>query len=135
MTSATFDRNLPRTPDSPWLARRAVTEWFGAVLDNEQLNLAKLLTSELVTNAILHGRGQITLRGRVDGDRVLVEVLDQGDGFVPEVRRQGYEDLGARGLVILDAEASRWGIREGATNVWFELERPGPRLGTEARPA
>jgi hypothetical protein len=36
--------------------------------------------------------------------------------------------------MIVDAESSRWGIHEGTTHVWFELERPGPRLAAEEAP-
>jgi hypothetical protein len=43
--------------------------------------------------------------------------------------------VGGWGLSIVDALASRWGVHEGTTHVWFELERPGPRLGSGGRPA
>jgi hypothetical protein len=64
----------------------------------------------------------------------LVEVIDEGSGFERVVREHSFEDLHGRGLDIVDAEASRWGLYEGTTHVWFEIERSGPRLGAEDTP-
>ncbi len=83
----------------------------------------------------MHGRGEITLRAHLDEDRLLVEVIDEGGGFERTVLNSDFDSIGGRGLAIVDAEASRWGIHEGTTHVWFELERPGPRLGSEKNPA
>jgi anti-sigma regulatory factor (Ser/Thr protein kinase) len=77
----------------------------------------------------VHGRGRIVLRAELDADRLLVEVIDQGHGFERTVRQRDFEGVGGHGLGIVDVLASRWGIHEGTTHVWFELERPGPRLG------
>jgi anti-sigma regulatory factor (Ser/Thr protein kinase) len=103
-------------------------------LDGEQLDRAKLLVSELVNNALLHGRGTITLKAALDEDRLLVEVIDQGSGFERVVRKQDLDKLGGWGLNVVEAESDRWGIHEGTTHVWFEIERPGPRLGPERKP-
>lgn len=129
-----FEQELPRAPNAPGEARRALAGWYGTVLENDELYRAKLLASELVTNAILHGQGRIMLRSHIDEDRLLVEVMDEGEGFEHEVRRRDFEDVGGRGLSIVESEASRWGIHEGTTHVWFELERSGPRLGPEGKP-
>jgi anti-sigma regulatory factor (Ser/Thr protein kinase) len=93
---------------------------------------AELLVSELVTNALRHGDGQIMLRGAVDDDTLLVEVIDVGGGFEHELRRRNFDDVGGWGLGVVDDLASRWGVHEGTTHVWFEIERPGPRLGPDA---
>ena len=135
MSKRQFAQQLPRSPQAPGIARRSVVGWFGRSLDNLELDTARLLTSELVANAVVHGQGAITLRGHLDSDRVLVEVVDEGNGFAREVRQHEFGDLHGRGLAIVDAEASRWGIHEGTTHVWFELERAGPRVGSEAKPA
>jgi anti-sigma regulatory factor (Ser/Thr protein kinase) len=109
-------------------------EWFATTLEHTQLHQAKLLTSELVTNAVMHGQGRIILRAGLDQDRVLIEVIDEGQGFEHELRTRSFEDLHGRGLGIVESESSRWGIHEGTTHVWFELERRGPRLGEDAKP-
>jgi anti-sigma regulatory factor (Ser/Thr protein kinase) len=129
-----FERELPRASDAPWIARRSISDWFGTELESDELQRAKLLTSELVTNAVLHGKGRIMMRSELHEDSLRVEVIDEGEGFEHEVRRRDFKDLHGRGLQIVEAESSRWGIHEGTTHVWFELERPGPRLGTESKP-
>jgi anti-sigma regulatory factor (Ser/Thr protein kinase) len=120
---------LPRAASAAATARDSLASWFAADLGTSMLYSAQLVVSELATNAYLHGRGRITLRAELDGDRLLVEVTDEGNGFEQTVRPHHLEGLGGRGLKIVDAEASRWGIRDGRTRVWFELERPGPRVG------
>jgi anti-sigma regulatory factor (Ser/Thr protein kinase) len=123
--------NLPHTPEAPAIARRYIVRWLTREVEPDELDTAKLLVSELVTNAVVHGHGEITLRATLDDDRLLVDVIDQGRGFERTLRQRDFAGVGGRGLAIVDAEASRWGIHEGTTHVWFELERPGPRLGTD----
>jgi len=94
----------------------------------------RLVVSELVTNAVRHGEGAIELRLWRDGTTVRGEVVDEGGGFEHEVRTEGWDDVGGRGLGIVERMTRRWGIREGTTHVWFELELSGPRLGTESKP-
>jgi PAS domain S-box-containing protein len=125
---------LARDADAPRLARRMIERSFGAVLDSEELDRAKLAISELTTNAVLHGKGEVTVFADLDDTRLLVEVIDQGSGFEHVVREREFEAIGGRGLNIVDAESSRWGMHEGTTHVWFEIERPGPRLGADKRP-
>jgi anti-sigma regulatory factor (Ser/Thr protein kinase) len=120
--------NLPHSVQAPGIARRSLADWLTPAVDADELDAARLLVSELVTNAVVHGRGEITLRA------TLVEVIDEGRGFELTVRQLDFASIGGRGLAIVDAESSRWGIHEGTTHVWFELERPGPRLGPAKKP-
>jgi anti-sigma regulatory factor (Ser/Thr protein kinase) len=90
---------------------------------------AVLLVSELVTNAVRHGRAQITLRLAANRDLVHVEVTDDGDTLpVPRDHAPARSEPGGRGLWIVDAIASSWGValRSSATGktVWFVLRRP-----------
>ena len=133
--TGTWEMTLPRAPKAAGAARRAVADHFARDLDSELLASAQLLVSELVTNAVVYGQGTITLRAQLDTDRLLVEVIDEGKGFERQARRQPFNELRGRGLAIVDAIASHWGIHDGTTHVWFELERPGPRLGSEKSPA
>ena len=123
---------LPRARVAPGDARRVLRNLCANHVEADLLVDAELLVSELVTNAIRHGEGDITLCARVDDDRLVVEVIDQGSGFEYELRRQDFEHVGGWGLDIVDDLSSRWGVHEGTTHVWFELERPGPRLGESA---
>ncbi|HET8980552.1 MAG TPA: ATP-binding protein [Solirubrobacteraceae bacterium] len=121
MTSGRLERELPRTHDAPWLARRSLGDWFAAALAPDELHRAKLLTSELVTNAVLHGRGQIALGARLNDSRLRVEVADEGPGFEYVVGRAPFDRLRGHGLAIVDAESDGWGVAQGQTRVWFEL--------------
>ena len=85
-----------------------------------------------VSNAVRHGCGRITLRAQLRDGRLLVEVIDEGQGFERELRERDFERSGTRswGSSIVDTESSRWGIGRGTTRVWFELDRWELRLET-----
>jgi anti-sigma regulatory factor (Ser/Thr protein kinase) len=114
---------LPREVNVPRLARWLLAERFSALLDRDTLASGMLLVSELVTNAVRYGRGMITLKAVLSDDRLLVEVIAQGSGFAPALDEHDLEN-GGWGLRIVDAEASRSGVQEGATHVRFELDTP-----------
>ena len=125
MTSTPFELALPREVSAPGIARCTLNEWFATFADDE-FDTAKLLASELVTNAVLHGQGTIMVRADLDEDRLLVEVLDEGTGFERTARDGDFEKPGGWGLGLVDSESSRWGIQAGTTHVWFELDRIRP---------
>lgn len=125
---------ISREAQSPGLARRALRDWCPADIDADLLDDAELLVSELVTNALRHGRGGVELHAALDDNRLFVEVVDEGTGFERTLRRSEFDQVGGWGLEIVEELASRWGVHEGTTHVWFELERAGPRLGEPERP-
>ncbi|MFG2007035.1 SpoIIE family protein phosphatase [Spirillospora sp. NPDC048911] len=115
-------------PADPAVARRA----RGLIRDrldrwglSELSDSAELLASELVTNAIQHADGQITLR-LVREEGLVVEVFDGTDGR-PRIRRceDGLTAESGRGLHVVGRLARRWGVRRTARGkaVWCELER------------
>jgi len=85
-----------------------------------------LLVSELVTNAVIHGRSPIELRLRRARRHVVLEIHD-GARFLPRKLRPTAEDEHGRGLQLVTILADRWGIRPTADgkSVWcmFELDR------------
>jgi anti-sigma regulatory factor (Ser/Thr protein kinase) len=115
---------LPRTPHAASRARDAADR-VAADLPAELRSRLRLVVSELVTNAVRHGEGAIELRLWRDGTTVRGEVVDEGGGFEHEVRREGWDEVGGRGLGIVERMTRRWGIREGTTHVWFELDPGG----------
>jgi anti-sigma regulatory factor (Ser/Thr protein kinase) len=121
---ARFESELASGVEAPGAARRLLTEWLAPGLADETLATARLLVSELVTNAVTHGRGTITLRAHMSERRLLVEVLDQGGGFERELPERDFQrpGTGGWGLRLLEAESSRWGLRRDSSHVWFELE-------------
>lgn len=114
---------LPRQLTAAALARRLVDQQLGRELDREQLEDVKLLASELVNNAVLHGVGRIEFIAEVDDDRVRVDVVDDGSGFVHQIRPVDLQQASGRGLQVVASVSTRWGHFEGTTHVWFELER------------
>jgi anti-sigma regulatory factor (Ser/Thr protein kinase) len=86
------------------------------------LDDALLVTSELVTNAHRYGRGLVELWLTLSDDEVRLEVLDRSPNE-PERRDGSVDAEGGRGLMIVDAIASDWGVvRLGeAKSVWVLL--------------
>jgi anti-sigma regulatory factor (Ser/Thr protein kinase) len=100
---------------------------------------AALVVSELVGNAVRHtvseriacalglGPRPAVLPGGTPGGRVLrLEVSDSGGGVtVPAQRRAGFDEEGGRGLLLVGALCSAWGVLPGADGrgrlVWAEL--------------
>ncbi|TXS20896.1 PAS domain S-box protein [Streptomyces sp. ms191] len=123
-SEAVGDWRLPREPRSVGrareLARAQLTAWdLEALVDT-----VELLVSELVTNALRYGEGEIRLR--LLRDRTLVcEVWDAGL-VQPRRRRARDTDEGGRGLQLVGLLSEAWGSRRtprGKT-VWFELPLP-----------
>ncbi|GAA0651703.1 SpoIIE family protein phosphatase [Streptomyces thermocarboxydovorans] len=123
------DWTLPREPRSVGrareFARSQLLHW-----DMEALvDTTELLVSELVTNALRYGEGEIRLRLLLD--RTLVcEVWDSGL-VQPRRRRARDTDEGGRGLQLVGLLSAAWGSRRtprGKT-VWFELPLPGGETG------
>ncbi|GGN36156.1 SpoIIE family protein phosphatase [Streptomyces fuscichromogenes] len=123
------DWALPREPRSVGRAReyargQLVTWGLEPLVDTTEL-----LVSELVTNALRYGEGEIRLRLLLD--RTLVcEVWDSGL-VQPRRRRARDTDEGGRGLQLVGLLSAAWGSRRtprGKT-VWFELPLPDGETG------
>jgi anti-sigma regulatory factor (Ser/Thr protein kinase) len=115
--------NLPKSSSAAAQARRAVERLHGKVR-RDTLADARLLVSELVTNAVEHvsADGEIELRVDVRDHVLRVEVLDQGPGFTPRPRREDDRKDGGWGLHFLARLADRWAVDvDGRARVWFEL--------------
>ena len=114
---------LPREESSASVARRwttAVCERWGC---ERELDEILLVVSELVTNAVVHGRSNCTLRLSRRGDAVRVDVVDQGEGSPDPYRADEHAEHG-RGLYLISAMSSAWGvdpITSGGKSVWAEL--------------
>lgn len=114
---------LPPAPGSVRSARRFVlARCRQLVLDSRIVEDVVLLTSEVVTNAIIHGRSEVRLRVLAAPGRLRIEVADENSRH-PQLPGEDADALDGRGVRILDALAARWGVRDeryGKT-VWFEL--------------
>ncbi|KRV47039.1 PAS sensor protein [Wenjunlia vitaminophila] len=121
---AVGDWTLPPDPTSVSRARELACARLGQWDLDPLVDTTELLVSELVTNALRHGEGDIRLR--LLRDRTLVcEVWDSGL-VQPRRRRARDTDEGGRGLQLVSLLADSWGSRRtphGKT-VWFELSLP-----------
>ncbi len=95
-------------------------------------DVAALVTSELVANAVDVAAGEITVTIRYLGACLRVEVQDHGYGM-PEIQHPSPADAtGGRGLLIVDQLADDWGVQPFLPGkiVWFELGPPAPSPAT-----
>jgi anti-sigma regulatory factor (Ser/Thr protein kinase) len=116
---------LPHVPEAAREARRAVESLLDDTPALVDVGFAALLTSEVVTNAVLHGDPPLQLLVEIADDAIRVEVHDANSAPpVPRVPRP--TEPGGRGLAIVDALATRWGTRpdDDGKTVWFELAAP-----------
>jgi anti-sigma regulatory factor (Ser/Thr protein kinase) len=115
------NRSFPAEASSPRAARRFVAGMLGDA-DDESTQMAMVLTSELVTNAVVHARTQVDVRVELDDGRMRVEVAD-GDPRMPRPVAYAADDLGGRGLYLVEQLASDWGSdrADGGKIVWFTL--------------
>lgn len=114
---AVFARDI----DTVGAARR----WLAAFLRRRQLpeaqrQDAELVISELVTNALRHGLGDVVVRTSLaDGDLLQVSVTDSGPEL-PALQPVDVGRIGGVGLRIVDRLASEWGVAPfpGGKTVW-----------------
>jgi anti-sigma regulatory factor (Ser/Thr protein kinase) len=115
--------SVPAEPASASAARRFVERTLrGWHCQDDTVEKVVLLTSELVTNAILHARDPIHVVIETTGAAVRVEVRDGAPGM-PVHRKHPDDSMTGRGLTLVEAIAARWGAdAEGAgKRVWFEV--------------
>jgi PAS domain S-box-containing protein len=135
---------LPPEPSSVAAARHFVGERLRAArVSDDLVDTATLLTSELVTNSVLHAGTEIELRVAVEAD-VRVEVVDRSPEL-PRRRAHSEESVIGRGLELVEALASHFGVASKQGNgappgkvVWFSLaglRRAEPDVWEEAAAA
>ena len=116
---------LPGLPEYVSDARRFVARAMG---DDPRADSAVLLTSELVTNALMHSRsrlpgGRIVVVAVSSSAGLLVSVTDDGsDSGPPVVCGRGGDEHG-NGLLLVETIADRWGYlrSDRHTTVWFRF--------------
>ncbi len=99
--------------------------WVAAHLRDlpaEVTGCAALLTSELVTNAVLHAATPLCVTLHILPDRIRVDVADGNPSF-PSIKEYGKDAATGRGLTLFNTLASNWGVQavEDGKIVWFEL--------------
>lgn len=119
-------RELPPSPVAPALAREALDGWLSAMEGEQAADDIRAAASEIVANAVRHGRlgddDVIVLSGIV-GNVIRIEVEQPSPVIGAEVQSQGDPGESGIGLRIVDKIAKRWGTDEGPPGrVWFEVD-------------
>ena len=114
---------LPPHSTSPAAGRRFVADvlWQRG-FSTEVIDDAVLLTSEAVTNAVVHAGTPIDVVVTVDAAMARIEVHDGHPG-IPVVRDPAPDAASGRGLRVIDSVAEAWGVRRSdhGTCLWFEM--------------
>jgi serine phosphatase RsbU (regulator of sigma subunit)/anti-sigma regulatory factor (Ser/Thr protein kinase) len=103
-----------------WVARTFAGWRLASISD-----VAELLVSELVTNALRHGHGPVTLTAlKLDG--VVTLAVRDAHSPLPRLRRARDSDEGGRGLQLVSTLSARWGARPTLDGkvVWCDLALP-----------
>lgn len=122
---------LPPEPAASSTARRFLRAALGH-LSHDALDVVLLLTSELVSNAVRHGSGEVRLALEAehpeDPQWVRVAVFDDNPE-PPRLQPQVFSEHelpaeSGRGILLLERLASRWGHspESRGKQVWFELD-------------
>lgn len=122
MDEQSAQRILSAGPLAPSRARQFLAENLAAWGQRNLLAEAILALSELVTNAFLHGRGDITVRVTL-GKVLRVAVYDTGPGQ-PAMRQYSSTATTGRGLHLVESVSDRWGttLDDHGKWVWFEQD-------------
>lgn len=123
-----FYLHLTSDADAARVARAFVQEHSDA-LPQDLVEDAKLLVTELVSNAVRHGRPEITLRVSLHPPLIGVSVEDEGAAIPStDIDPPELESAGGRGLMIVDRMSNSWGViptdPPPGKIVWFRLDDP-----------
>ncbi|NDZ77415.1 ATP-binding protein [Streptomyces sp. SID10853] len=136
----TFAQRFSATRRGARLARRLAAhqlDAWGVPYGSAASDSVALLVAELAANAVLHGRvpgRDFALRLRYDAGTgvIRIEISDTHPGLPVRLCPPGDAD-GGRGLLLVEAVAARWGVRErlgpGKT-VFAEVEMEGAGAGS-----
>jgi anti-sigma regulatory factor (Ser/Thr protein kinase) len=130
---------VPISPDAPRQARQAVRHVCNEWELDHLTQIAELVTSELVTNAVRHARTHISLEVLLRGDFLHLRVRD-GSIQPPQVRAEvdmdRLRDPGGHGLRLIDLYASGWGyVLSGSGKVVWATLRARSLANGHPRPA
>ncbi|WP_375496858.1 ATP-binding protein [uncultured Jatrophihabitans sp.] len=112
--------------DARLFARQALLDLVGHDVAGGMLGGdVELIVSELVTNSVRAASPIVHVALSLSEAKLLVSVGDEAAGW-PEQREAGIHDTGGRGLPLVSAISSSWGVRmlETGKTVWAELDVP-----------
>lgn len=130
---ASFQHRFEPHPALVGQARRQVRELLARADRDDLSDNAALLTSELVTNAMLHAGTDIELAGEVDEGGLLLSVRDGGP-HLPLLRDYATTSGTGRGLRLVQQLVDDWGVTRDSTGktVWVRLSSGDPSVSDPA---
>lgn len=113
---------LQPEPRAAGAARVFVLDNLRGEVAEDVAETAVLLASELVTNVVVHARTPMRLDVTVEDHSVRVAVVDDAPR-TPSIRRAHEARLTGRGMTLVDALSTQWGVdpTPPGKKVWFEL--------------
>ena len=126
IAAAAFEPEPTAVAAARRFVRETLNSWHLSGRDDPMVDDAVLLTSELVTNAIVHAGTGVELTCRLKGAAVEVSVLDRHPARMipdPPGGRAEADRPNGRGLLLSGALSSSWGVTYAPTTkvVWFQL--------------
>jgi len=112
---------LPCTPAASGDARHVTRRRLGELLSEDALDDVLLVVSELVANAVVHGRGEVVIELAFDGRHVSGLVGDEGGGFRWAPPAAGPRGARGHGLELVARLADSWSLEDGSSRVRFEI--------------
>jgi anti-sigma regulatory factor (Ser/Thr protein kinase) len=115
-----------RLPDAVMHARRFTARTMRSWRVKQEADSVLLVVSELVTNAVVHTRGEVRLDLTLSGDRLRVAVSDSSPRAPARQASVDWEATGGRGLLLVEAVSDTWGSvpLSGGKQVWGEIALP-----------
>ncbi len=117
------------------MARRFLEERHCPDHGAQVVDIAVLLVSELVSNAVRHGTPPVTLETECDSTHALAVRVSDASPRLPQSGDTAADDAETgRGLAILQILSDAWGVdphRDGKT-VWFRVMPPDRSEGEQA---
>jgi hypothetical protein len=132
-----FRASFPRTASTPRDAWHDLAGWLPQRCGSSAAETALVLTSELVTNAVVHTRSaEVAVRARCNGDTLVIAVDDDESALAVPGDCCSGRPTGA-GLALMDSLALRWGWEplHAGKRVWFEVRCSDEGNATDGGPA
>ncbi|MGZ3103457.1 ATP-binding protein [Streptomyces sp. H72] len=129
-----YSQTFPCEPSTAETGRRLVRDALGVWHLDDLADVAALIMSELIANAVRHTscRSIRLVVGRPSATRIRVGVVDRAPSRLPVLRPAGEDEESGRGLLLIDGLADRWGYdlhgpprRPWGKAVWAELSVRG----------